>query len=70
MCLAIPGKIIEIEKNNATIDYCGEQRKAKILEGNYKKGDYVIVQARIIMMKVPQKEAVECIKALQKLSKS
>jgi len=66
MCLAIPGKIIEINKNIATIDYNKEKRKAMLLE-KYNVGDYVIVQAGVIIQKVSKKEAED---SLKKLSES
>jgi hydrogenase expression/formation protein HypC len=55
MCLAIPGKIVEIKKDVAVVDYGGEKRKAKIIEkGSFKVGDYVIVSAKIVSEKVDE----------------
>jgi hydrogenase expression/formation protein HypC len=68
MCLAVPGKIVKIEKDIATIDYGKEKRTAKIIGLKAKKGEYVIVQAGIVMQKIPKKEAIESLKAWQKLS--
>ncbi|MEM4264081.1 MAG: HypC/HybG/HupF family hydrogenase formation chaperone [Candidatus Woesearchaeota archaeon] len=62
MCLAIPGKIIKIEGDNATIEYPGQTREAKIIEGKYSVGDYVFVSAKIIVQKIPEKEALESLK--------
>jgi len=59
MCLAVPGKIIAIVKDMATIDYESEKREAKIVEEGYSIGDYVIVQGKIIIQKVPLKEVEE-----------
>ena len=56
MCLTIPGKIIEIKKDVATIDYGSEKRQAKIVEGDYKVGDCVLVQAKVVVEKVPEKQ--------------
>lgn len=66
LCLAIPGKIIKIEKGFATIDYSGEQRKASTELVNVKSGDYVIVQAQFVIQKIPEKEALEAIKVWEK----
>jgi hydrogenase expression/formation protein HypC len=69
MCLAIPGKIVKIEEDRAVVEYYnGEKTNAKIVEGNYKEGDYVIVQAKLVVEKVPKKEAVSWIMALQNAS--
>ncbi|MBI4360076.1 MAG: HypC/HybG/HupF family hydrogenase formation chaperone [Candidatus Jacksonbacteria bacterium] len=56
MCLAIPGKIVSVSKNTATVSYAGDTRTAKIVTGFYKKGDYVIAQAGMVIEKVPKKQ--------------
>jgi hydrogenase maturation factor len=56
MCLAIPGKIIAINKDKATVDYGSQKTTATIVEGDFKVGDYVIVQGKIIVEKVPESE--------------
>ncbi len=68
MCLAIPGKIVNIEGDNATIEYPGEKREAKIIEGEYAVGDYVFVSAKIIVQKIPEKEALESLKGWEDAS--
>ena len=45
MCLAIPGKIIEINGDTATIDYNGITKEAKIYLITPKIGDNVLVHA-------------------------
>lgn len=62
MCLMIPGKIIKITKGKAIVDYGKEKREAGIVEKGYKVGDYVIVQGRVVVQKVPQKEAIAALK--------
>lgn len=56
MCLAVPGKIVSISKNIATVRYQNETKKAKIVAGSYNAGDYVIVQAGMVIDKVPKKQ--------------
>lgn len=56
MCLAIPGKIISIKEDTATVDYGSEKRDARIVEGDYSIGDFVIVQGRIVVEKVPAEQ--------------
>lgn len=58
MCLAIPGKIIKIKKDLALIDYGKEKITAKIIRGNYKIGDSVLVQSRIIVEKIPKNKII------------
>jgi len=62
MCLAIPGKIISIDKkkNQATIDYGNKTiRHANISLVNVSVGDYVLVHAGFAIQKVDPKEAKE-----------
>lgn len=56
MCLAIPGKIIKIEGDTATLDYDGDMQEAKIVEGDYKIGDYALVKAKIVVEKVSEEQ--------------
>jgi len=56
MCLTIPGKIIKIENNIATLDYGSEKREAKIIEQGFKVGDFVLVQAKIVIEKVSEEQ--------------
>jgi hydrogenase expression/formation protein HypC len=69
LCLAIPGKVIKVEKGFATVDYSGEKRKASTELVKVKPGDYVIVQAKFVMQKIPRNEALEAIKLWQKQGK-
>jgi hydrogenase expression/formation protein HypC len=70
MCLAMPGKIIKIESDNATIEYPGQTRMAKIIEGEYKIGDYVFVSAQFIIQKIPKEEALKSLAAWEEVDKS
>lgn len=65
MCLAMPGKIIEIKDNQATIEYLGEKRTAAIISGNYGVGDYVFVSSNIIVQKIPEQEALQSLEAIK-----
>ncbi len=65
MCFAIPGKIAAISGDNAIIDYFGKKKNAKIITGEYKPGDYVFVSSKIIVQKIPEKEALESLKLIK-----
>ena len=67
MCLAIPGKVIKIEEDIATVSYGEEKKQAKLLNPDIKIGDYVIVQNRLILQKVPENEALESIRLWKKV---
>jgi hydrogenase expression/formation protein HypC len=62
MCLAIPGKIVDIDKKKerATVDYGdGTKRKANITLVDVKLGDYVLVHAGFAIQVLDEKEALE-----------
>jgi len=62
VCLAIPGKIVEIDKNkeHATVDYGeGTKRKANITLVSVKIGDYILVHAGFAIEVLNEKEALE-----------
>jgi hydrogenase assembly chaperone HypC/HupF len=67
MCLAVPGKITKIKDDMATVDYGTEKRKGKIIEKDYKEGDFVIIQGGIVVQKVDKKEAEEALKNYRKV---
>ena len=57
MCLQVPGKVIKINGDTATIDYDIEKRTAKIADINPKIGNWVIVVGQFIVDIVPEKDA-------------
>ena len=59
----MPGKIINIEEDIATVEYPGQTREAKIIDGNYDVGDYVFVSAQIIVQKISEDEAIRSLEA-------
>ena len=62
VCLAIPGKIIEINNNkeHAIVDYGdGTKRKANVTLVDIKIGDYVLVHAGFAIEVLNKKEAEE-----------
>jgi hydrogenase expression/formation protein HypC len=60
MCLAIPGKVIEIEGTEALVDIMGNRTKANIsVLDNVKQGDYILVHAGFGIQKYDDKTAEE-----------
>jgi len=57
MCLAIPGKVVEIEGDWAKVDYGGVIRKANIAFVDVNVGDYVIVHAGFAIQVMDEEEA-------------
>ena len=60
MCLAVPGKIIEIEGDKATVEYGeGVTNKANISLVDVEIGSYVLVHAGFAIKTLDEKEALE-----------
>ena len=60
--MSVPGKIIKIENGTATVDYGSEKRVATVLGDEFSPGDYVIVMGRVVVQKIPEKQAVDAIR--------
>ncbi len=71
MCLAIPGKIVEIvdpENHIAKVNVGGVKRNVNVgMLDNVIVGDYVLVHVGFAMSKVDEKEAEETLRLLQEL---
>jgi hydrogenase expression/formation protein HypC len=60
MCLAIPARIVEMEKDNAVVDAMGNRWKAKTtLLPEAKLGDLVLIHAGFAISLVDEEEAKE-----------
>ena len=70
MCLAIPGEIIRIEDEVATVRIGEALRKASLLllPDQPKIGDYVIVHAGFALHVVDPEEAQESLRLLRELA--
>ncbi|MBN1644583.1 HypC/HybG/HupF family hydrogenase formation chaperone [Candidatus Woesearchaeota archaeon] len=58
----MPGKIVKITGDTAVIEYPGQTREAKIIDGEYSVDDYVFVSAQIIVQKLTKEEALATLK--------
>jgi hydrogenase expression/formation protein HypC len=67
MCLAVPGKIVSVNGQNALIDFGGVQREANVSLIEPKVGDYVVVHAGFAIQVVDEEEAMETIKLWEEL---
>ena len=62
MCLAIPGKVLEINGNQAVVDFDGITQNIVIaLIQNPEIGKYVIVHAGYAIEQINEEEAMEAI---------
>ena len=70
MCLAIPGRIIEVDsdKKHAVVDYGdGTKRKANISLVDAKKGDYVLVHAGFAIEVLDESEAEKTLELFREM---
>jgi hydrogenase expression/formation protein HypC len=71
MCLAIPGKIVEIvdeENQIAKVEVGGVRRNVNIgMLDNVQIGDYVLIHVGFAMSKIDEKQAEETLRLLQEL---
>ena len=66
MCVALPGKVIEIKERDAVVDFNGNQVTARAGLVDVKVGDYVLVHAGCVIQKVTQQD-MEDLKNLKEL---
>lgn len=57
MCVALPGKVVEIKEKDAVVDFSGNLVTARMGLVDIKPGDYVLVHAGCILQKVSSQEA-------------
>jgi hydrogenase expression/formation protein HypC len=71
MCLAIPGKVVEIvdaENNIAKIEIGGVRRGVNVgMLDDVKVGEWVLVHVGFAMSRIDEKEAEETLRLLQEL---
>jgi hydrogenase expression/formation protein HypC len=71
MCLGIPGKVIEIEKNMAKVELGGFLRDISLdLCPDVAIGEYVLIHTGFAIQKVDEKEAEETLDLLRKMAEA
>jgi len=67
MCLAVPGKVIEIEGEQATVDFGGVRRRVNISLVEVEPGSWVIVHAGFAIQTMDEEEAQETLRLWEEL---
>jgi len=68
MCIAIPGKIVEVDYPFAIVDFKGTKRKIRVdLLEDVKTGDWVLVHVGFAIQKVDEEEAKKTAEMLEKV---
>jgi len=69
MCLGIPGKVVEIEKNVAKVNVGGFLREISLdLCPDVSIGEYVLIHTGFAIQKVDEREAEETLDLLIKMA--
>jgi hydrogenase expression/formation protein HypC len=70
MCLAIPARIVELDKDNAVVDAMGNRWRAKTtLLPEAKMGDLVLIHAGFAISLVDEEEAKKTWELLAEIAK-
>ena len=67
MCLAVPGRIINIKDNIAEVDFGNTKKDVFLGNVKAKTGDYVLVGSGIVVQKISKKDAIEINKEWKKI---
>lgn len=71
MCLAIPSRVVSIDKNTntAVVETLGVQREASLdlMQEEVLLNDYVLLHIGYIMSKIDEKDAIESIKLYREM---
>ena len=70
MCLAVPGKVIEIKDSVGIVDFNGVKREVRLDLVDAKIGDYVIVHTGFAIEKMDEKDALESLEIWEELLKA
>jgi hydrogenase expression/formation protein HypC len=70
MCLAVPGKVMEIHGKCGIVDFGGARREVQLdLLKKVRKGDYVLVHVGYAIQTVDEKSAEEMLKSWSEVAR-
>lgn len=68
MCLAVPGKVIEVREKTSIVEILGVSREVSIeLLGHINVGDYLLIHAGCAIQKIDEEEAKQTLDLLEEL---
>ncbi len=67
MCVALPGKIIEMNEKTAVVDFSGNKVTVRTGLVDVKPGDHVLVHAGCVIQKVTIEEAENLQKMMEEM---
>ena len=67
MCIAMPGKVVEIDGNHAKVDFSGNTVTANVMMVKANVGDYVLVHAGCAIEVLSKSRAEELMSIFEEL---
>ena len=67
MCVAYPGKVLEVKKSTASVDFSGNIVDAYIGLCDVQPRDYVLVHAGCVIQTLKENEAEEMIELMKEM---
>ena len=71
MCLGVPGKVIEVAGNVATVDFWGVRRQVQldVIDEPVAPGDYILNHVGFAIRRIPESEIAETLALYEQLIK-
>jgi len=71
MCLGVPGKVIEVAGNVATVDFWGVRRQVQldVIDEPVAPGDYILNHVGFAIRRIPESEIAETLALYEELIK-
>jgi hydrogenase expression/formation protein HypC len=71
MCLGVPGKVIEVNGNTATVDFFGVRRQVflDVVDEPVSEGDYILNHVGFAIRRIPESEIAETLALFEQLLK-
>lgn len=72
MCLAVPGKVVEVRGDRALVDFGGVRREIMLtlLEKEVKPGEYVLVHTGYAIQVLDREDAEETLRFWREIAKA
>ena len=72
MCLGVPGRVVEVQGNIATVDFWGVRRQVflDVVDEPVAPGDYILNHVGFAIRRIPESEAAETLALYEELLKS
>jgi len=72
MCLGIPGKVVTVDGNLATVDFWGVRRQVRldVVDEPVSPGDYILNHVGYAIRRIPESEIGETLELYEQLLKA